>query len=135
VNDNRIAPGIARLVDPDGDLTRRDVDEIRHAVAIHITQQQPLGVEADPREEDGVLKPGAVAHGDTAAPPAVASVRPILDPAIVDEQNVLKAVTGHIPELDAGRTWSAATVASAPQGAPRKRDSAVTERRRAVTIV
>src|SRR5262245_24121266 len=101
MNDNRIAPGIAVPVDPDGDAPGRDVDEIRHAVAIHIANQEALGIESNPGEEDGVFEARAVAHDDAPPPAAVASIGPVLDMPILNEEDVLKAVAGHVPELDA----------------------------------
>ena len=94
MNDDGIAPGVAVLVDPDGDVPGRDIHEIRHAVAIHIAHPQALGVEADPGEEGGVLEPRAVAHGDAAAPAAVAPIGPIFHTPVVDEEDVLKVSVG-----------------------------------------
>ena len=99
MNDGRIAPGVAVPVDPDGDAPGRDIDEIRHAVAIHIADEEALGIKADPGEEDCVLEARAVAHGDASAPATVASIGPVLDMPILDQEDVLKAVAGHIPEL------------------------------------
>src|SRR5262249_40194577 len=80
-----------------------DVDQIGRTVAVHIANQEALWVKADPGEEDGVFEARTVAHGDASPPAAVAPVGPILNATVMDQENVLQAVAGQVPELDA---WS-----------------------------
>ena len=92
---DRIAPAVAALVDPQRHLAVVDIDDVGEAVAIHIAEQDALRIIA-------VGEARAVAHGDALAPVAMAQVRPVLDVAVVDQDDVLQAVAGHVAHLTRG---------------------------------
>ena len=71
-----------------------DVDDVGQAIAIHVADQDALGVVA-------VGEARAVPHVNALAPVAVAEVRPVLDVAVVDQDDVLQAVARHVGPLDA----------------------------------
>src|SRR5262245_25242199 len=95
-NRYRIAPGIAALVYPDSDMTRRNVDQIRCAVAIHVTKQEPFWIEAGSEIKLGVFKQRAVPHNNAPAPSSVSKIRPVFNAAVVNQRDVLQAVAGEI---------------------------------------
>src|ERR1039457_835324 len=94
LNYDRVAPTVAAQVDPQGYSPVFHIDEIGAPVAIHIANQNPLGI-VTPREAR------AVGHMDPLAPVAIAEVRPIIDAAGVDEGDILHSVASEIGPFDA----------------------------------
>ena len=103
-----IAPGIAGLVEPEVDYRGLEIDQVGRAGTVEIDQEQARRVEvvADARR---------CGHGDPAAEAAVAEVRPVVDPAVVDQHDVAQPVARHVgqayprvAEVDQGkpsRSW------------------------------
>lgn len=70
-----------------------DVDQVGQSVPVHVAEEDARGVVTGGEA-------GAVAGRDALAPPTVAEARPVRDVAVLDEDDVLQAVTGHVGPLD-----------------------------------
>ena len=89
VDGDGIGPAVAAAVDPDGDLAAADVDQVGGAVAVDVADQDAGRVVAE-RQRRGA------GHGDPLAAVAVSQVGPVLDDPVVDVNDVLQAVAGHV---------------------------------------
>ena len=90
-----VGPAVAAAVDPDRDLAAADVDQVGGAVAVDVADQDAGRVVAE-RQCRGA------GHGDPLAPVAMPQVGPVLDDPVVDVDDVLQAVAGHVGPGDPG---------------------------------
>ena len=89
-----IAPGIAALIDPQGDPAILDIDDVGETIAIHVADEDALRIVAKGQSR-------SVGHVDPLAPIAVTEVWPIIDAAGMHERDILQAVAREIGPFDA----------------------------------
>src|SRR5260370_22616946 len=96
---DRLAPIITRLVDPECDFHVIDVDEIRQAITVYVAKQDALRIISPRKTRPASILGLAASHRHPLPPVAVAEVWPILDNTVIDQDDVLEAVTRHVGPL------------------------------------
>src|SRR5262249_35292254 len=89
VNDDWIAPAVATLIEPDGDAAGLNVDQISRTIAVHVTGEHALGLDARSGVRQRVGEREVGSPGDAASPAAATEIGPIVDRTFADQNDVL----------------------------------------------
>ena len=84
-----LAPCVAGLVEPEMDPVEVDIHEVRAAGSVQVRQEQTPGIEIE-------LEARRICHRHALAETAVAQVGPVVDPAVVHQDDVVQAIAGHV---------------------------------------
>src|SRR5215469_16623086 len=67
------------------------INQVRTACSVEVGQEQAFGIKVN-------IEQRRILHGDAFAKVAIPKVRPIVDPAIVNQDHIIETIAGHVSE-------------------------------------
>ena len=89
-----LTPAIAGLIEPEMHAAKVDIHEVSTARAVEVGEKEPFRVEVD-------VEMRRMLHGDALPEASVPEVGPVLDAAVMHQDDVIEAVPRHIGQADA----------------------------------